>query len=907
MVKTVFLVLLFFCRNCVVCGQSVFFNVTEEQGISDFVGNIADSANLGQQDDIRFTLLVNGYPHSSKFKLDELTGDLFTAESVDRDAICPFVDACSIQLAAIAKSDLSDELYSIKVYIDIKDINDNSPIFDTNLISFSLIEGTPIGTSFPFNGASDKDSSSFSVQKYEILDDVPFRAVKDIFTDGRSMLKLIVIEPIDRESVASFQFQVQAYDGGDEPNVGTVMFSVSVSDVNDNAPTFTQQTYNKTINDDSPIDTVITQVFASDLDQGENGFVKYRLSSLQNTEILSTFKINETSGDIHLKQSLISRSKEYYRIIVEASDSAKEPLIAQALVFVRVLDHHNNNPEINVNLLSNKPYAEISEHASQGATVAHVAVSDPDTGDNGLVTCKLTENTFRLQKFDTNEYKVVVFQVLDRETQSQYEVVISCQDTGSPPKSTNKSFNVVISDENDQVPRFSQDVYTTTVVENNSKGLTILQVSAVDDDMGQNAAIEYQLQNNDHMFAINKLSGEIVALQALDREFQTKHSFLVLAVDKGSPSLTGTGSVVIDVNDVNDNAPSFPKTQYTIQVLENSSPNKIIGEIQASDPDEGRNQNISYNVRTESGNDGVFIIVQNGSILVTLELNREMKEHYNFQVIAIDQGIPSLSSSTEVLVIVEDENDNKPTFLFPSKHNNTISISFKTAVNSAIGIFRAYDNDAGMNAQLSFFVESDNVTDYFLLNSYSGEIYLIKELSEMDIGMWTFEVIVQDRGKIPLKSVANVTIEITHDVPALLSGMEKNMVTAIALTTVTVLLALLIILTIYLLRRQESINRARLQESHDSNSQKTTDGEEAGFVPIPSPVFYPSTYTLPIPVTYTRPPPPAYGDALAPKPSHQFYVQGPKFNTIQRSISVQVSFTSNNSLCKKCVRKPLLK
>lgn len=887
---TMILVVMILWSTCAVSGQSVFYNVTEEQGISDFIGSLADSVNLEQDNDIRFTLLVNGYQHSSKFNLDEMTGDLFTKESLDRDSICPFVDDCTVQIAAIAKSELSDALYSIKIYINVIDINDNSPIFDKNLIQLNLIEGTSLGTSFPFNGASDEDSSQFAVQKYEIIDDVPFRAVKDTFTDGRSMLKLIVTGTIDREQVASYQFQVQAYDGGEQPNVGTVMFSVMVMDVNDHAPKFTQEMYNTTINDDSPIDTVITQVFATDLDQGENGFVQYRLSSLQSVEIISTFQINETSGEIYLKQSLITRSKEYYRIIIEANDSAKEPLIAQALVYVRVLDHHNNHPQININLLSNKPYAEISEHASQGATVAHVAVSDPDTGDNGLVTCKLAENVFRLQKFDTNEYKVVVFLVLDRETNPQYDVMIKCQDTGSPPKVTNKTFSVVISDENDQEPRFLQDIYTISLPENNDIGLNIIQVSAVDDDSDQNAAIEYFLQNNDeNVFSINKLSGEIILANSLDREIQSKHSFLVLAIDKGTPSLTGTGSVIIDVEDINDNSPSFQKRQYSFSVSENSLPNIIVGEVRADDADSGINQEIYYDILRDHGEQAPFVVVQNGSVLVTVALDREHRGRYSFQVIASDQGNPSLNSSTEISITVKDENDNMPTFIFPSKNNNTITIPYKTAVNSVIGIIRAFDNDTGINAQLSFFVENGNITEYFLLNSYSGEIFLVKELSEMNIGMWTFEVIVQDRGKTPLKSVANLTLSVTRDLSALSAGMEKNLVTAIVLSTVTVLLALLIIFTIYLLRRKETMSRGRLHsESQDSNSQKTLDGEEAGFVQVSTPVYYPPTYTLPIPVAYSRPPPPSYSPPLAPMSDDHVYAHGSKFNTIQRSISLQV-------------------
>ncbi|VDI11090.1 protocadherin delta 1 [Mytilus galloprovincialis] len=880
------LALYFICFQFSVKGQTVYFNVTEEQGSSFYIGNIAESAKLQVADtDLKFTLLSNGYPLASQFSLDETTSDLVTVESLDRDMLCAFDVVCTLQLAVVAKSESTNDLFSIKVFINLKDINDNSPLFAEEFVSFELIEGTPVNTSLPLEGATDRDSGMFGVMKYGILDDVPFQAVMDTFADGRSMLKLVIIGKLDREQVASYQFQVLAYDGGEPtPNIGTAMFSITVTDINDNYPKFTQDSYNKTIYDDSLVNMVITRVFATDLDEGLNGLVRYRLSSLQTDEIISTFSINETSGEVYLKESLITRSKEYYRVIVEASDSAKQPLIAQSLVFVRVFDHHNNFPEININLLSNKPHAEISEQASQGATVAHLAVADPDTGDNGLVTCMLTEGMFRLQKFDTNEYKIVVFTSLDRETEPRYNVTVVCEDTGNPPKKTNKTFIVVVLDENDNEPEFIPVTYRTHLLENNKIGVSLLQVSAVDLDLDQNAKIEYTLQDGaNSKFSIDNETGQIFANQMLDREIQEQYIFQVFASDHGNPSMTGTGSVSILVDDVNDNAPEFRKDLYSFPILENSVRNIIIGKVEAFDVDDKENGEISYSISTTKGNEVPFIVMQNGSVLVTIELDREKSESYNFQIVASDQGNSSLNTSVEVFIKVEDENDNSPVFVFPNKDNNTIIIPYKTPSNSVVGTFRAYDNDSGMNSRLSFYLNNENISDYLLLNSYNGELFLVKDLSEADIRSMTFEVVVQDHGEIPSKARQNLTINITHQVSALTDGLEKNFVVAIAISSITIFLALLIIFMIFLLRRQDIKNRTKLHESQESQSQKTNEGEEAGFIQMVSPVYYPPTYILPLPMTYSRPPPPSYTPPVLPKS----LPQSTKFNTIQRSISVQ--------------------
>lgn len=873
-------------------GQNVFFNVTEEQGNVSYIGNIADSAKLQTDNDLKFSLLNNGYPLASKFSLDAITSDLVTVESLDRDIICAFNELCVLHLGVVAQSDQGDFI-NIKVFINLKDINDNTPVFSEVLVSFDVVEGTPINTSFSLDGATDIDAGTFGIMKYEIRSDdvqLPFEAEMDTFTDGRAMLKLVIVEKLDREQKASYRFQVLAYDGGVSPNVGSLIVGISITDVNDNYPTFTQGSYNTTIKDDSSVNTVISQVFASDLDEGENGLVKYRLSSLQTDEIKSTFSINATSGEVYLKQSLITRSKEYYRIIVEASDTAKQPLIAQTLVFVRVLDHHNNFPEININLLSNKPHAEISEHASQGATVAHVAVSDPDTGDNGLVTCNLLGNIFKLQKFDKNEYKVVVFETLNREVNSAFDIVVQCQDTGNPHKITNSTFKVVILDENDNEPKFEQLLYYTTISENNDIGISLLKVTATDIDIGQNAQIEYTLQNDrNDKFSIDKQTGQISVNTVFDREEQSQYSFLVLGTDRGSPSLTGTGTVSIDIADVNDNKPKFQKDLYSFSVTENSIENTLIGEVSAFDVDDKENSEITYSISTTKENEVPFIVVQNGSVLVSIPLDREKSERYNFRVVASDQGNPSLNSSAEVIIQVDDENDNRPSFVFPNKNNNTITISYKTRTNSVVGIIKAFDNDTGLNSKLSFYLTNQNISKYLLLNSYNGELFLIKELSESDIGSLSFEVTLQDHGNPPLKSYHSLTLNITHPVSSIDSKLEKNIIVAIAISGITLFLALLIIFMIFLLRRQQAENKNKLQGSQESESQRTSEGQEAGFIKVVSPVYYPQTYTLRLPESHLRQPPPS-----APPPSYTppqvpkvNYIPT-KYNTIQRSTSVQV-------------------
>jgi hypothetical protein len=754
---------------------------------------------------------------------------------------------------SVASNSDTGDFFKIKIYVNITDINDNSPIFPKNTVSFLISEDTVINSTYSLEGAVDLDTGINSVKRYQTSShDSPFQAVADMFPDGRSMLKLILKQTLDRETNPSHLVRVLAYDGGSPPNTGTLTVNITVGDINDNYPIFSKPSYNVTIMDDLPVDSLIVKTFASDKDDGPNAEVQYQLSSRQSEDISQTFEMNATTGELFLKQSLISGSQESYKILIEASDKGNQPLISKSQVFVRVQDNHNNFPVINVNVLSGSDTAEVSEHASQGTVVAHIAVKDPDTGANGLVTCDVISEYFKIQKFEENEYKVVVFASLNRETRDKYEVTVNCRDAGSPSRETNSTFPVIIVDENDNAPRFERQQYQANIVENNDVGIRLLTVSATDDDIGVNAEIRYTVSREvESIVSITEATGSLTLKKSLDREQRSQISFYVYATDYGNVPLTGTTTVIIIVKDVNDNAPTYPDAITHFIVPENLAAPKIIGTVSAFDKDEGINSEVRHYLMTPNGREPPpFEVKENGTVLVTRLLDRETVALYDLKIMAVDKGTPAKTGTAFIHVIVEDKNDNPPVFLFPSEANRSITVPLSTTKNTVVASLSAADKDINRNAQLMFYTNDGNMTKNFIINSANGEVVLKRTLDSDDLGFFQFKVKVKDAGDDTLTAEETLLITVIADSVADDSSVSRYYVIAISMSTVTIVLAIVIIIAIYLLRRVDNNKRKRNDSAHSTIEivPKEIHAEDPCLYdnspPLHKDVFYPPGYHL---------------------------------------------------------------
>ncbi|XP_059201530.1 protocadherin-19 isoform X3 [Centropristis striata] len=592
-------------------------------------------------------------------------GILTTQMKIDRDVVCRQNPKCIISLEVMSNS---MEICVIKV--EIEDLNDNAPRFPTSHIDIEISENASPGTRFPLEGASDPDSGIFGVQSYSITPNELFGLEIKTRGDGSKIAELVVQKSLDRETQSHYTYEISAEDGGDPPKIGAVQLNIKVIDSNDNNPVFDEPVYTVNVMENSPINTLVIDLNATDPDEGTNGEVVYSFNSYVTEKTRDAFKIDSRTGIITVNGVLDYETTQIYEIDVQAKDLGPNSIPAHCKVTVNVMDTNDNPPVISL-LSLNTEMVEVSENAQRGYVIALVRVSDKDSGANGKVQCRLQGNVpFRLQEYESFS-TILVDGRLDREQKDTYNLTIQAEDSGMPPLRATKSLVVKVTDENDNPPHFLKPHYQEMVMENNLPGSCLLAVSAEDPDLGMNGTVSYSIVPGEikHMdvntyVSINP-SGRIYSMRSFDHEYTRTFDFKVLARDNGNPSLSSNATVRIVVLDVNDNTPVMtnpPLVNGTAEVSipRNAGVGYMVTQVKADDYDEGENGRLTYTI--SEGDRAFFEIDQvNGEVRSTRMFGENVKSTYEITVVARDHGKPSLSASAYIVVYLSpDLNAQEP-------------------------------------------------------------------------------------------------------------------------------------------------------------------------------------------------------------------------------------------------------
>ncbi|XP_071125296.1 protocadherin-9-like [Mytilus edulis] len=816
-------------------GENIInFQLMEEMPLNSSVGSLATNSGLQvnmtpqEFNNLRYSFL-DQTDMQNLFNINDKTGDLQTKIQIDREHVCDFVDSCVLKFDIAIHSNVPAMFKIYSVQITLLDKNDHSPKFPSDIVNLQVLESSPIGTSVTIDDATDLDSSpKYSVQSYEIVpSNSIFRLDSTPKVDGGFWLNLVLLQKLDREILDNYQLQIVAKDGGFPPNVGTATVNVEVTDDNDNSPVFVQDVYNISIAEGTASNTAILAISATDKDIGDNGKVTYSFSSRQNglDSITSLFSINETTGFLSVIGNIIYEAGKVFKIYVEASDHGTSPKSSQATVHINIMDTGNNQPIIRINFISlgSNDVMNISESSNIATLVASLNVEDPDTGANGNVSCSLSGDFLSLQPISNKKgYLIMIKKKFDREKQDYHNILVTCQDQGSPVKSTTKVFHVRVLDDNDCTPEFLLANYFASMDENNLKGTPITKVSAKDDDLSPNNDVQYFLDSDaEGRFAINSVSGVITANTVFDREQALNYKFTVLAVDSGNPPLTGTASVILTIKDVNDNAPYFDDVPFfQFFVKENADTKNAIDKLTAHDKDEDgtRNSDITFSLDPRFSDANLpFIVYPQGNIYTNMKLDRERQSSYQFTVIAKDQGTPQLSASMDVKVYVSDDNDNRPNITFPTKQNNTVKIPYSVEVGTMITQVKAVDLDeTGPNSQLSYRIKSGNEQDVFMIGSTTGKIYLKRTYEITSDKMFPLNIVVNDNGKIKLNSSETLRIVLLFanmTTAAQDSGSgNRNIIISIVVIALTVVISAAMIAIILILRYKDKQDKQQSQK-----------------------------------------------------------------------------------------------
>uniref|UniRef100_A0A3Q4B2Q1 Cadherin domain-containing protein n=1 Tax=Mola mola TaxID=94237 RepID=A0A3Q4B2Q1_MOLML len=682
--------------------------------------------------------------------MEKNTGNFYTTEKkMDREALCPEetkAEECIILHNAIVGP--SGDLIEFPVIIE--DINDNAPHFANSEIHLRVSEDVTVGTSFFLDDqAQDRDSGCNGELHYHLKHSDGVFSL-NVEEDG-AVIMLVVQTALDRETRDLYQMALVATDRGSDPLSATATLIVTVTDVDDNCPSFSSDSPpNVTIPGDSPKNMLVAQVRATDPDSGPNAAIIYSLSPKVSERAKKLFRLDSLTGYIRLAQDLQSDSSEVMLLKVLASSQHCPPAVTQ--VTISVLPKANQDLTIKIGFIVEHQNQTMVLPENQPPTILAVLELE---GDSNFKSSSLSiENKVPFALSPQNgKYLLSTSKPLDHEMRNEHNisvVVLGTSANGTAIAPSRHVIRVIVADVNDNAPNFPQSHYQLEVEENNRPGMSLLQITASDADSGYNGRVTYQLGNHTStIFNIDPVTAQLSVSASLDREQQAEHKLTVFARDSGSPPMESVATVSICVLDQNDNAPVFLTPHFIFYIPEDVPLFTQVGGIRVRDPDEGENGNTVMHVTNSSG---PFVVDSTQGILrTTTSLDRETEDRYELLLLASDHGHPvTLTSTARVTIFVEDINDNQPKVILPSSNSTCLTVSPKMPAGTMVTKIYAIDEDSGLNSEITYSAvapEPSRNSNPFRVDSRSGNITIAEQLLQKDLGMHHLFIVVRDGGK----------------------------------------------------------------------------------------------------------------------------------------------------------------
>ncbi|XP_049325189.1 protocadherin Fat 4 isoform X2 [Astyanax mexicanus] len=670
---------------------------------------------------------------ADKFSIDQVTGMLSTKVKLDYETQKNY----TVQVSLTDGTNLDEAL----IYVEVLDINDNSPVFDPIPSSIEIPEDAAIGDNVTTVSATDADSGLNGEVRYSL------EGSAGIFSVNPDTGLITVAAKLDRETQDTYSFRAVAQDQGRPTLSGEASLVVTITDVNDNAPIFTKQQYETFIKENATIGTDVTSVSATDKDEGLNAVVSYYITKQEPPSSPEIFTINATSGSISLAQELDYSKVKRYTLEVEGRDHGSPSLTGTAVVVVWVEDV-NDTP---LHFLHRTYHGKVEEEQEPGVEIVEVSFLSVSP----IVSVTLTVET-EADKFSIDQVTGMLSTKvkLDYETQKNYTVQVSLTD------GTNRDEALVyveVLDINDNSPVFDPIPSSIEIPEDAAIGDNVTTVLATDADSGLNGEVRYSLEGSAGMFSVNPDTGLITVAAKLDRETQDKYSFRAVAQDQGRPTLSGEASLVVTITDVNDNAPIFTKQQYETFIKENATIGTDVTSVSATDKDEGLNAVVLYYITKQEppSSPEIFTInATSGSISLAQELDYSKVKRYTLEVEGRDHGSPSLTGTAVVEVWVEDVNNNPPKF---SQDLYNVAVYENIDPGSALVSLEVTDEDEGGFSKGFFLLTSD----IFSINA-QGVVHLRNNasLDRETKDNYLIQVVAVDQPVDGLSSTAQVNITV---------------------------------------------------------------------------------------------------------------------------------------------------
>ncbi|XP_031698233.1 protocadherin alpha-8-like, partial [Anarrhichthys ocellatus] len=447
------------------------------------------------------------------------------------------------------------------------------------------------------------------------------------------------------------------------------------------------------------------------------------------------FEVNPNNGVLYVHKNL-DREKLCDRnvdCLIDLKIVVENPLEIH-YVTVEITDANDHAPMF----VEKEKVLEITENTLPGARFQLPGARDPDVGINSVQRYKLSQNDhFNLETRERGEDKIpflVLQRPLDREQKTNHCLILTAMDGGTPLKSANLNLTLMVLDINDNRPTFSKEVYSVILQENVAFETLVIKVQATDLDEGANGDVEYAFGGDMNakvleLFTLDKNSGEIRVKGQIDYETADVFKLDVQASDRGQPPTTTDCSVIIKIQDVNDNEPDIEVTSISSMVPEDSKHGTVISLISVTDIDSGLNGKVMCSLTGNVPFELKPSFKENMYSLVTKDtLDRETLSHYDISITATDYGEPPLSTFKTLSIQVSDVNDNVPEFsqspleLYLTENNNPGALIYSVSAN---------DKDLNDNAAVSYLIirgkgGHNDMASFLNINSENGHISALK-------------------------------------------------------------------------------------------------------------------------------------------------------------------------------------
>ncbi|KAM9103406.1 LOW QUALITY PROTEIN: protocadherin alpha-1-like [Megaptera novaeangliae] len=555
---------------------------------------------------------------------------------------------------------------------------------------------------------------------------------------------------------------------------------VEVKDINDNPQVFRVREQRLFIPESRLLDSRFPIEGAADADIGTNAFLTYTFSSSDyfSLDVQASDELSKSLSP-ELRKSVDREDTPELRLLLTASDGGKPELEGTVQLLIMVLNINDNAPWFaqavyRVHLL------DTTNVPANGTLMTTLNASDADKSVNGeivyfgnVVSLNINKQTNKKNKFkiDSSSGEIRLIGRLDYEETKSYKIQVKTVDKGGPPMSNHCKVLVEVLDVNDNAPELA--VTSVLPVREESPLSTVIAfISLSDRDSGVNG-VTCTLTPHVPFKLVSTFKNyySLVLDSALDRESVANYEVGVTARDGGSPSLSATASLSVEVADMNDNVPAFAQPEYTVLVKENNPPGCHIFTVSARDADAQENALVSYSlverrVGKRALSSYVSVHAESGKVYALQPLDHKELELLQFQVSARDAGVPPLGSNVTLQVFVLDENDNAPVLLLPGPGGGAGAPSQLVArlvgAGHVVAKVCAVDADSGYNAWLSYELQpaAGGARSPFRVGLYTGEISTTRALDEADAPCQRLLVLVKDHAEPALTATATVLLSL---------------------------------------------------------------------------------------------------------------------------------------------------